>query len=258
MEGKIMTEGAMVEETRKSVWFTLPLVASALIGMNQVKPIGDSPILIFDIDNTLYNDSCGFDEHMRDKILEYMREVLNMSPKDAEETCDRCHKAYGLSIKGLVVEGKITSRDHLDRWHEIFDKRLNIDGYLKEDEDLKILLDGLKERKWCLTNGTLSHAERILRKLGVRECFEGIIYCEYTLDGKFVCKPDPRACKFVEKLFKVEDGDARGKLIFFDDKEDNVKAATQRGWRGYYVKDNLKNYLIEYSNRDESSSPTER
>jgi 2-haloacid dehalogenase len=104
-----------------------------------------------------------------------------------------------------------------DRWIELASPR--IEGSIA-------LLRALRQRGvpvFCLTNfGSYSY-EEARQKLD----FLGEFDREYVSGRLKVSKPDPRIYQAVEK----DCGIAPGRLLFTDDKAENVTAAARRGWR---------------------------
>ena len=80
-------------------------------------------------------------------------------------------------------------------YNQLVDDAVPLDGLLTPDPHLRRLLQAFDKRKvklWLFTNAHVTHGERVCRLLGVRDCFEGITYCDYAeagRTGRIVCKP---------------------------------------------------------------------
>lgn len=94
---------------------------------------------------------------------------------------------YGLAIEGLVRHHKV---DPLEYNRDV-DDALPLDGVITPDPQLRCLLEDIdtsKVRPWLFTNAHITHAQRIVRLLGIEDLFEGITYCDYSQEI-LVCKP---------------------------------------------------------------------
>jgi pyrimidine 5'-nucleotidase len=97
------------------------------------------------------------------------------------------YKEYGLAVEGLARHHKV---DPLE-YNEKVDDALPLDNILKPDPQLRKLLEDLdtsKLRPWLFTNAHITHAQRVVRLLGVDDLFEGITYCDYS-QPTMICKP---------------------------------------------------------------------
>ena len=71
------------------------------------------------------------------------------------------------------------------------DDALPLDDVVTPNSQLRKLLedfDKTKVKLWLFTNAYITHAERVVRLLGVDGLFEGITYCDYS-KMPLVCKP---------------------------------------------------------------------
>ncbi|CAN1236492.1 Uncharacterized protein C24B11.05 [Linum grandiflorum] len=100
---------------------------------------------------------------------------------------------------------------------------------LKPDPVLRNLLLSMPQRKIIFTNGDKAHAAEALRRLGLEDCFAGII-CFETLNSpgaatQILCKPSVEA---IEAAIRIADVDP-GKTIFFDDSTRNIASGKLAG-----------------------------
>lgn len=97
------------------------------------------------------------------------------------------YKDYGLAISGLVVHHKV---DPLEYNREV-DDALPLDGLITPNPDLRKLLEDIdttKVKPWLFTNAYITHAQRVIKLLGIEDLFEGITFCDYR-KMPFICKP---------------------------------------------------------------------
>ncbi|KAK8542022.1 hypothetical protein V6N13_137402 [Hibiscus sabdariffa] len=133
--------------------------------------------LLFDLDDTLYPKSSGLARECGKNIKDYMVEKLGVEKDKVVELSDLLYKNYGTTMAGLRAVGY--DFDY-DEYHSFVHGRLPYEN-LKPDPSLKSLLQTLPLRKIIFTNADRVHAVKALSKLGLEDCFEGII-CFETLN----------------------------------------------------------------------------
>lgn len=133
--------------------------------------------LLFDLDDTLYPVSAGLAAGVLNNIKDYMVEKLGIDKEKIPELCNLLYKNYGTTMAGIRAIGY--DFDY-DEYHSFVHGRLPYDN-LKPDPVLRTLLLSLPIRKLIFTNADKIHAAKALSKLGLEDCFEGII-CFETLN----------------------------------------------------------------------------
>ncbi|XVF08111.1 hypothetical protein REPUB_Repub06bG0197700 [Reevesia pubescens] len=133
--------------------------------------------LLFDLDDTLYPLSSGLARECGKNIKDYMVEKLGIEKDKIVELSNLLYKNYGTTMAGLRAIGY--DFDY-DEYHSYVHGRLPYDN-LKPDPQLRNLLLTLPLRKIIFTNADKVHAAKALSKLGLEDCFEGII-CFETLN----------------------------------------------------------------------------
>ncbi|KAI4373454.1 hypothetical protein MLD38_011579 [Melastoma candidum] len=189
--------------------------------------------LLFDLDDTLYPLSSSIAAHITKNIQEYMRTKLQIEESKVPELCLSLYRNYGTTMAGLRAIGYDFDYDD---FHGFVHGRLPYD-LLKPDHVLRQLLRGLPMRKLIFTNADKAHASRVLHRLGLEDCFDGII-CFETLNTAnrpsasenvpktpVVCKPFEEAYKQVFKLAGINPQ----KTVFFDDSIRNLQTGKQMG-----------------------------
>ncbi|XP_062167741.1 uncharacterized protein LOC133873949 [Alnus glutinosa] len=133
--------------------------------------------LLFDLDDTLYPLSSGIATACRNNIEGYMVEKLGIDKSKIPDLCNLLYKNYGTTMAGLRAIGY--DFDY-DEYHSFVHGRLPYEN-LKPDPVLRSLLLNLPYRKVIFTNADEVHAAKVLSKLGLEDCFEGIV-CFETLN----------------------------------------------------------------------------
>ena len=208
--------------------------------------------LLFDLDDTLYPLSSGISSHVKTNIEAYMIEKLGIEESKIENLGNLLYKNYGTTMAGLRAIGY--NFDY-DEYHSFVHGRLPYDN-IKPDPVLKQILKNMRMRKLIFTNGDMIHAVRALKRLGLEDCFEGIICFEtlnppclltpcdqapeiFDIAGHFaglgsaddlprtpvLCKPNVGAMEAALRIANVNPY----KAIFFDDSVRNIQAGKRIG-----------------------------
>ncbi|TKY63299.1 hypothetical protein E2542_SST13170 [Spatholobus suberectus] len=133
--------------------------------------------LLFDLDDTLYPLRSGLAKACLQNIKDYMVEKLGIDPSKIDDLSNLLYKNYGTTMAGLRAIGY--DFDY-DEYHSFVHGRLPYEN-LKPDPVLRNLLLSLPYRKLIFTNADKVHASKALNRLGLEDCFEGII-CFETLN----------------------------------------------------------------------------
>ena len=203
-----------------------------------------------------------------------MREKMGMTdPAATEELCTRTYHEAGTTKAGLVVRcgwqdpgaahlqllpssrnplsppgwlpTPLTPRSHqaagyaIDaaEWHAVAHGRLDYARHLPaEDPRLRALLRSIPVPVFLFTNGDDAHAAACLARLGIADCFAGVLTYE-TLQaagarlgtvapGRVLCKPAPAS--FLTAL-ALAGGVAPSRALFLDDSPRNIAGAAAAG-----------------------------
>ncbi|XP_052174530.1 uncharacterized protein LOC127789634 [Diospyros lotus] len=130
--------------------------------------------LLFDLDDTLYPLSSGLAAKCGQNIRDYMVEKLGIDKSKITNLSNLLYKNYGTTMAGLKAIGY--DFDY-DEYHSFVHGRLPYEN-LRPDPVLRSLLLSLPIRKVIFTNGDRVHAAKVLSRLGLEDCFEGIISFE--------------------------------------------------------------------------------
>jgi pyrimidine 5'-nucleotidase len=176
-------------------------------------------ILFFDLDDTLYDSSNGLWEAIRARMGLYMFERLRLPPDQVPILRRKYFETYGTTLRGLQIHHQVDANDYLNYVHD-----LPLENFLRPDPQLRTMLLRLPQAKWIFTNADADHARRVMRILGVEDCFQGII--DVRALG-FHCKPEVAAYQLAMKLAGEEDP---RRCVLIDDSARNLAVAR---WLGF-------------------------
>ncbi|XP_062188503.1 uncharacterized protein C24B11.05-like isoform X2 [Phragmites australis] len=192
--------------------------------------------LLFDMDDTLYPLSLGINLACRKNIQDYMLNKLQIEESQVPTMCLDLYKEYGTTMAGLKLLGYDFDYDD---FHACVHGTLPYEK-LKPDPVLRQLLLSLPQRKIIFTNSDKAHAARVLEKLGLENCFEGII-CFETLNPSteqdagsddsappsrgILCKPSLESMEAVIEIAKLDPK----RTVFLDDSARNIAAGKAAG-----------------------------
>ena len=171
---------------------------------------------IFDLDNTLYPPESQFMRLVEKRINDYVVRTSGLPAPDAMLVQKGYLREYGTSLAGLMAHYKVDPHDFLAEVHDV---PLDI---LKPDAGLRAGLERLKGPRLVFTNGSASHAKRVLERLALTDLFDGVFALE---DADLIPKPDPRTFARMTERFGVDASSA----AFFEDTVKNLKPAKAIG-----------------------------
>lgn len=187
----------------------------------------DSPVIIFDLDNTLYSRSLVRTD-FHDLTIKYMRSRLKLPHHQAKLDLHRLKEDYdALVVRGLVEQFGIDGRD----FERYIDERTRLPETLKPDGELRYLLSSIRAPKYILTNSGLNHALSVLAGLNIQDQFDGIFYVDYALP-EFHAKPDPQVYRRVQEALQVQQPQ---RIFFVDDIRRYVEPARSHGWNAIHL-----------------------
>lgn len=126
-------------------------------------------VILFDLDNTLYDPAHDLFSLIDVRINRYMREVVGIAAQEVDDLRRDYWRRYGVTLQGLIRHYGVDPEDYLHYVHDV-----DVTARLAADPVLGAVLDSLPQRKAVFTNGSSCHAERVLGALGIRDRFEAI------------------------------------------------------------------------------------
>lgn len=177
---------------------------------------GARPDWIFDLDNTLYATSTGLYDQIDRRMGDYIAQTLDLSPARARRVQKDYYHRYGTTLRGLRERHNIDAAHFMDFVHDIDH------DVLVPDAALERALAAAGRRRFVFTNGSLSHAERVLAALGIAHLFDGIFDMAHA---DYMPKPEPAAYEAMFAHFGI----SGRRALMVDDMKRNLKPAAERG-----------------------------
>ncbi|GAM17718.1 hypothetical protein SAMD00019534_008930, partial [Acytostelium subglobosum LB1] len=194
--------------------------------------------LLFDLDNTLYPLSCGLTEILTQRISKYMVDKLNVPEDKVDEIRIGYYNKYGLTLNGLIVNHNVDVQEYL---REVYGG-VEIEGVVPRDEKLGQVLRSIDPsiKKLIFSNADIAHCRRILKALGVEDCFTDVLEYHGMLENT---KPHPLSYQLALKM--ADTTDASG-VVFFEDTAVNLEGAKQAGMITVLVGSSSDQSYIDY------------
>ena len=178
---------------------------------------------VFDLDNTLYPPECNLFDQIDVRMGQFIQSLLDVPADEARRIQKDYFVAYGTTLSGLMDRHGVDPHDFLHHVHDIDVSPV------PPNPRLNALLSHLPGRKLIYTNGTVPHADRILRRLGVDRHFDGIFD---IAAGDFVPKPQPEPySRFVDHFSVVPE-----RAVMIEDMARNLKPAADLGMTTVWLK----------------------
>ena len=148
----------------------------------QVDPLDHVDVWVFDLDNTLYPADSNLFGQVHKRMGQFIVERFSLTWEGARALQKRYFQEYGTTLRGLMTVDGVDPADYLAFVHDI-----DVTA-VPPSPGLEASLGRLEGRKIVFTNGSVSHAERVLDRLGVTRHFAAI---EDLVSSCYVPKPDP-------------------------------------------------------------------
>jgi len=166
--------------------------------------------LFFDLDDTLYPNSTGLWEAIRERMNIYMRDRMGIPEDEVPAMREQYFKMYGTTLRGLQARHNVDVEDYLAFVHD-----LPLKDYLTPDPLQREIIASLPGRKLIFTNADANHARRVLAALNLDDLFETIVdvnavapYCKpmpesFAIAQELADEPDPRKCVVIDDLSRT-------------------------------------------------------
>ncbi|KAK9842125.1 hypothetical protein WJX84_012225 [Apatococcus fuscideae] len=188
--------------------------------------------VLIDLDDCCYRVP-ELPELVRENIQKYMEVKLKIPAEQIPELCAEMYSNYGTTMAGLVAKGY--EMDY-DDWHADVHGTLPYAKLLPRDPALRKMLQSIPLPKYIFTNADTRHAAVCLDRMGITDCFQGVICFESVMqaaasqgqvkDGKpIICKPSKAAIH----LALEQAGASAETTVYLDDSTRNVSAAHDEG-----------------------------
>jgi putative hydrolase of the HAD superfamily len=155
-----------------------------------------SKVFIFDLDDTLHNASAYIFPVMNRAMTQYIMDELALEETEAHSLRQHYWRVYGATLKGLMRHHGVDPHHFLHETHRFMD----LPDMVIQVRRLRSLINSLPGRKCVFTNAPKTYAERVLKLMGIADCFELVFSVEST---KFHAKPSLRGFQMLLKTLKT-------------------------------------------------------
>lgn len=188
---------------------------------------------LFDLDNTLYPLESEFMGLIEARMTDFVARMTGLPREEAQALQKRYFIEHGTTLSGLMINYGMEPKAFLDEVHDVSMDRL------VPDADLRRAIARLPGRRLIFTNGSLGHAERVLRHLNLHDLFDDLFAIE-TAD--YLPKPALATFDKITKLHAVRPPQA----AFFEDSEKNLVPAARLGMSTILVGPHAKDSTSEH------------
>jgi putative hydrolase of the HAD superfamily len=186
-------------------------------------PLGGVETWIFDLDNTLYPASSGLFPQVQARMNEYICARLGVSMEAAKALRARYFREHGTTMHGLMAVDRVDPHEFMAFVHDVDLSCVPV------NPELIAALEGLSGRKLVYTNGSVPHAENLLKHLGISHCFDDIFDIVAS-----VFAPKPAMAPF--RQFVRRYGVAPRRALMIEDMAKNLAPAAELGMTTAWVR----------------------
>lgn len=178
---------------------------------------------IFDLDNTLYPARCNLFVQVSARMTRFIQDRFGLDAGPAKDLQRDMFRRHGTTLRGLMTEHGVEPAAFLDYVHDIDVTPVD------PSPRLDALLSQLPGRKLVFTNGSVPHAERVMRRLGVDRHFDSVFD---IVAAAYIPKPDPRP---YDRLVATA-GIAPDRAVMIEDMAKNLAPAAALGMRTVWLR----------------------
>jgi putative hydrolase of the HAD superfamily len=178
---------------------------------------------VFDLDNTLYPASCGLFPQVQARMNDYICTRLGVSMDEAKALRAQYFREHGTTMHGLMAVHRVDPHEFMAFVHDV---DLSV---VPANPELAAALEGLSGRKLIYTNGSVPHAENLLRHLGISHHFDDIFD---IVASDFAPKPAMTALRLFVDRFDI----APARALMIEDMAKNLAPAAELGMTTAWVR----------------------
>ena len=186
-------------------------------------PLGAVETWVFDLDNTLYPASCGLFPQVQARMNEYICTLLDVPMETAQALRAQYFREHGTTMHGLMAVHRVDPNEFMAFVHAV---DLSV---VPANPALVASLEKLPGRKLVYTNGSVPHAENLLRHLGITQHFDEIFD---IVASEFVPKPAMAPFREFVRRHAVEPTRA----LMIEDMAKNLLPAAELGMTTAWVR----------------------
>jgi len=215
-----------------------------------------SRVLLLDLDHTLYPSTLPTAYAVDARITDYIGRHLGLSPEKADALRQELCARYGTTLKGLETLHGVNRENYCDFIQDVEDSLMPT-----PDPRLRAWLSALKGRipTYVFTNARRDWADRCLACLGLSDLVAHASEDSETLEGfeapaveetpavrgallgildigflEWRGKPEAEAFSRTEGFVRGRHAEAR--ILFADDRLDNLEEARRHGWSTIWIR----------------------
>ncbi|MBO22556.1 MAG: pyrimidine 5'-nucleotidase [Rhodospirillaceae bacterium] len=178
---------------------------------------------IFDLDNTLYPASTGLMAEVSSRMTAFVADLLRLEHDAALIEQKRMFREHGTTLRGLMNDHAVDPTKFMDYVHSV--------NYTLVDESPRLAraLNALPGRKIIFTNASVTHAKKVLERLGVLGAFSGIFD---VAAADYIPKPHPRPYDVLAKQHAINPK----RTVMVEDLARNLAPAAAMGMTTLWVR----------------------
>lgn len=189
---------------------------------------GRQPVWLFDLDDTLHDATSASMRELHVAMTDYVARHVGVSHEEASALRQQYWRRYGATLLGLVRHHGVKPEHFLEETHRL----PGLEERLYSSAHDRAALRRLRGRKFILTNAPRAYALRVLKSLGLIDCFEAVLSVEdMTMFGHPRPKPDTRMFRNVLARLKVPPS----RCVLVEDTLQHQRAAHSLGIRSVWM-----------------------
>ena len=164
--------------------------------------------LFFDLDDTVYSPTSGLWTAIGKRIDQYIHKKIDIPWNRVGLLRQEMYRKFGTTLRGLEIRYGIDKDEYLEYVHDV-----PLESFIGPDPELREVLLSYPQEKWIFTNADTNHAVRVLKVIGIDDCFNGIIdikqlspYCKplmesYSIALEIAGHADPNTSVFLDDRY---------------------------------------------------------
>jgi putative hydrolase of the HAD superfamily len=178
---------------------------------------------VFDLDNTLYPPACDLFGRIDERMMAFIADFLGVDQAEAKRVQKDFYVEHGTTLAGLMAVHGLEPGRFLAYVHDIDVTAVD------PNPALGAAIAALPGRKLIFTNGSVAHAENVIRRLGIADAFHDIH--DIVTTGY---APKPRREAY--ERFVAASGIAPERAAMFEDIPRNLEVPHELGMKTVWVR----------------------
>jgi putative hydrolase of the HAD superfamily len=190
----------------------------------RMRQVSNTPVWIFDLDNTLHDASAHIFPHLNRSMTAYLQRYLGLNGADANALRMQYWRRYGATLLGLMRHHGVDPSHFLRETHDFPE----LARMVLRHPLLRSVLTRLPGPKLVFSNSPVHYSRAVLEVLRVSDLFDDVFSIEHT---RYRPKPDPAG---FQRLLRKHRLQAR-RCVMVEDNLDNLRAAKRLGMKTVWV-----------------------